>query len=252
MDILYIVGKRLSDWNDNELRYSLRSIAKYGKNIDRVFICGYAPAFVTRTSKEVVIVPYADPTTDNKHLNILSAIEYVVKNTDISEHFLYSSDDHFYTQPVDFDNYPVYWRGTELPTELCEKPLWYDKTMFSTYEVLNAFRLPTHFFAWHGNTHFCKSLFLSRRFHFILALAYLMPECCDPTTLMLNYWRATDPMSMPPMVKITDGKISTQTIEDIDIVADIKHCLSTTDMVGAPMREWLQKRFPMKCKYERQ
>lgn len=252
MDILYVVGKRLSGWDNNELRYSLRSIAKYGKNIRRVYIVGYAPPFVNRDSEEVVILPFADPTPDNKHYNIMAAIEHAVYNSDIADRFLYSSDDHYYTQPTDFDKYPVYWRGCELPTTMPAKPRWYDKTLFSTWEICNAFRLPTHFFAWHGNTHYDKNLFKSRRFELIRKLAQQMPEACEPACLMLNYWRQADPMTMPPMVAISDSKISTQTVEEIEIAAGIKHCLTTTDAVGAPMKEWLQKRFPMRCKYERQ
>ena len=57
MDILYVIGKG-SEWNNNELRFSLRSIAKYGKNIDRVFIVGYKPDFV---SDEVTFIPCDDP-----------------------------------------------------------------------------------------------------------------------------------------------------------------------------------------------
>ena len=250
MDILYVVGKGFSDWRNNELRYSLRSIAKYGKNIDRVFIVGYIPYWVDE--KQVTCLPFADPQPGNKHYNIMACIEHAVYNSDIAEHFLYSSDDHYYTQPVDFDKYPVYWRGYDLPTELCDNPRWYDVTLFSTYEVCNAFRLPTHFFAWHGNTHFCKSLFMSRRFELIRKLAQTMDEACEPSCLMLNYWRQAEPLTMPEMVKITDGKISTQTMEEIDIAADIKHVLTTTDAVGTQMRVWLQRRFPMPCKYERQ
>ena len=44
MDILYVVGTG-SKWDNNELRYSLRSIDKYGINIDRVFIVGTKPDF---------------------------------------------------------------------------------------------------------------------------------------------------------------------------------------------------------------
>lgn len=43
MDILYIVGKGRSLCDNKELRYSLRSLAKYGKNIDRIFVAGYCP-----------------------------------------------------------------------------------------------------------------------------------------------------------------------------------------------------------------
>lgn len=251
MDILYVVGKRLSGWNDNELRYSLRSIAKYGRNIGRVFIVGYAPAFVRRDSDEVVVVPFKDPTPDNKHYNILAAIEHVVYNTDIANRFLLSSDDHYYTQPVDFDAYPIYWRGHPIP-ETPNPRRWYDATLNSTREVLQAFELPYMMYAWHGNTHFDKRIFTQPRMVLLRRLAQTMPEACEPSCLMLNYWRAVSPDTMPVHERITDGKISTQTQECIDMLAQQKHVLSTTDAVGGQMQAWLQKTFPNKCQYERQ
>ena len=59
MDILYVVG-RGSTWNNNELKYSLRSIAKNGINVDRVFIVGYIPDFINR--EEVICLPFEDKT----------------------------------------------------------------------------------------------------------------------------------------------------------------------------------------------
>ncbi|MBR0299772.1 MAG: hypothetical protein IJQ93_05590, partial [Bacteroidales bacterium] len=54
MDILYIVGAGCSRCNDFELRMSLRSIAMYGKNVGRVFVCGHCPDWL---SDEVVKLP---------------------------------------------------------------------------------------------------------------------------------------------------------------------------------------------------
>ena len=247
MDILYVVGKGFSDWNNNELRYSLRSIAKNGKGIDRVFIVGYIPGFVNR---ETVNCLYLRDEGTNKHYNIMRAIEYAVANSDIGPRFLYSSDDHYYVQPTDFDKYPVYWRGKEIAKEQ-EGNRWYDITMHSTREILDAFGLPAFFYAWHGNTWYDRALFESRRFELIRRLAQTMPEACEPACLMLNYWRAVSPETMPEHEQINDGKINTgHTLAQIDAAAHNKHVLSTTDAVGPSMREWLQREFPSKCKYE--
>ena len=247
MDILYVVGKGFSDWNNNELRYSLRSIAKNGKNVGRVFICGYIPGFVNR---ETVNCLYLRDEGTNKHYNIMRAIEYAVANSDIGPRFLLSSDDHYYVQPTDFDKYPVYWRGKEIAKEQ-EGNRWYDITMHSTREILDAFGLPAFFYAWHGNTWYDRALFESRRFELIRRLAQTMPEACEPSCLMLNYWRAVSSETMPEHEKIKDGKVSqAATAEEINEMAKAKHVLSTTDVVGSTMRGWLAHEFPDKCKYE--
>ena len=54
MDILYIVGN-FSKCDDWEFRFSLRSIDKYGKNIGRVFVCGYCPDWL---SDNIIKIPY--------------------------------------------------------------------------------------------------------------------------------------------------------------------------------------------------
>jgi len=116
VDILYIVGTG-SRWRNNELKYSLRSIAKNGYNINRIFIVGEIPNFVNTES--VICIPCNDP-TKIKHYNMLYKIDKVIKSTDIGKDnggkFLVSSDDHFYIKPTNFAEYPIYWRGEELPT----------------------------------------------------------------------------------------------------------------------------------------
>lgn len=248
-DILYIVGKGFSDWRNNELRYSLRSIAKNGRNVGRVFICGFVPYWMN--TNNVVALPLQDE-TNNKHYNILRAIEHAVYNSDISKRFLYSSDDHYYTQPTDFDKYPVYWRGNDLPATMPDKPRWYDVTLKSTHDCLAAFGLPTCMFAWHGNTWYDTELFKQQRMVLLRRLAQTMDEACEPACLMLNYWLATDPDSMPRMIVRKDGKISAQTLAEIDKAARAKEVLSTTDAVAADMRTWLQRTFDKPCIYERE
>lgn len=248
-DILYVVGKGFSEWNDNELRYSLRALAKNGVNVGRVFVVGYCPYWLN--TDEVICLPLKDK-TENKHLNILEAIEYAIADGRIGEQFLYSSDDHYYVQPTDFDAYPVYWRGYDLPSDIPDKPRWYDITMKSTHDVLAAFGLPLRFYAWHGNTWFNTRLWKQQRMKLLRVLAKTMPECCDPHCLMLNYWRAVEPKTMPKNVSREDSKISWAngmgTIED---AVKAKEVISSTDVVSGDLRTWLQKQFPKKCKYER-
>lgn len=248
MDILYVVGKGFSEWNDNELRYSLRSIAKYGKNVRRVYVVGHCPYWLN--PEEVTLLPLRDE-GNNKHVNILRAIEYAIEKSDISEQFLYSSDDHYYVRETDFDNYPVYWRGYDLPDTEPQKPTWYQRTMKQTHDVLRAFGLPARFYAWHGNTHFNTRLWKQQRMVFLRRLAQTMPDGCDPSCLMLNYWEGVEPETMPERVARNDGKIIQEDAGvTIERKIEDKEVLSTTDIVGVGFKTWLQKQFPKYCKYE--
>ena len=116
MDILYTLGKG-SAWQDNELRYSLRSIEKYGKNVGRIYIVGdWCPGFINRD--KVTFIKCEQPYKD-KFKNILYSIVYACEHSDIAEEFLLSSDDHFYMQPTDFDDYPYWLKSDDLPSSDC-------------------------------------------------------------------------------------------------------------------------------------
>lgn len=250
-DILYVVGKGFSEWDNNELRYSLRSIAKNGKNVGRVFVVGYCPYWLNE--EHVTMLPLRDPADGNKHANILRAIDYAVQYSDIGEHFLLSADDHYYTKKTDFDKYPIIWRGEELQTEPVKgRDDWYNTTLISTQNVLAAMGLPTHMYCWHGNTWFNGRLWKQQRMELLRRLAVTMPQACEPTCLMLNYWEATEPGTMPKKVIRQDGKVSTKDeAEDVDRKIREKECVSSTTIVGRGLRERLQKEFPGKCIYER-
>ena len=159
MDILYIVGTG-SKWDNNELRYSLRSIDKYGINVDRVFIVGEKPDFV---NGEVVHIPCADRWSKiKKHNNIHQKIAVAMGTGLLNDHFLISSDDHFYCKPTDFDAYPVYYRELEIPTSVPEgvKPNSYWYSLFETRRFLLGKGLPIYQTNPHANTHIDKNLWM--------------------------------------------------------------------------------------------
>lgn len=179
MDILYVLGQG-SKWSNNELRYSLRSIAKFGENVGKVFVVGYDPGFLT---KKVTFVSCPD-VYPSKHQNIMNCIETAIATTDIGEEFLLSSDDHFYVEKVDFDKYPYYSKGM-LPDSLEENETGiYRTSLCDTSMLLKAAGLGTRNFSWHGNTHFNHKVLKSIKP--IIDVAYRLPYGCEPTCLMLN------------------------------------------------------------------
>ena len=167
MDILYIIGENCSKCNYNELRYSLRSIEKYGKNIDRVFVAGYCPDFL---SDNIIKVPvkqiynYNDNenelTLTEKHINILYTIMHVVDNTDISDEFLISMDDHIYIRDVDFNNYPFYVKRFNINNEL---PLIgntaYKKFLAKTRKACINNNISVAYCTLHRNMHMSRTIF---------------------------------------------------------------------------------------------
>lgn len=165
MDILYIVGKGCSKCNNNELRYSLRSIEKYGKNIDRVFVCGYCPEWL---SDEVVKLPYeinSDTKVIQKNWDIANKVIYAANNSDISDEFLVSMDDHFYTKQTNFNNYPYYVNKSVnkgfLPN--AKRGHQYLDFLCDVMEVQKKHNIPTLYFSLHRNLHVSKKSLNERK-----------------------------------------------------------------------------------------
>ena len=248
MDILYVIG-RGSRWDNNELRYSLRSIERFGKNIGNVYVVGYCPGFIDKSF--VTWIPCTDAYSD-KHKNILRCIERAVAQSDISDDFLLSSDDHFYIKDTDFDKYPYFRKGALPdhiePNDTCVS---YHTSLVSTYKVLKAAGLTTHKFCWHGNTHFNKTLFNDPQFAAIRDLSYSMTGGCEPTCLMLNFALAKRPFEF---VQRHDRKFGdgTDAIEFANGIADGRECFSCSPgVMQSYVAQWLQKNFPKKSHFEK-
>lgn len=168
MDIVYIIGKQKSNVDNFELQCSLRSIAEYGKNIDNVFIIGDIPDFV---SDEVIKIPFEQPypgiIMNEKACNIAASILEAVKDPRIGEHFLVSMDDHFYTNYVDFNNYPIHIRkysfdtsehGAFLPYEYTDNMCEYAKFLTDCGKMLRDNNMQYYNFALHRNMHIWKDI----------------------------------------------------------------------------------------------
>ncbi len=95
-----------SRWrNNDELRYSLRSVEKFIPWINHIFIItgfGQSPEWLDTENKKITIVPDSSimPTTALPTFNP-SAIEMCMANIpNLSEHFLLASDDMFFGRPL--------------------------------------------------------------------------------------------------------------------------------------------------------
>ena len=113
MDVLYVV-KADSGHGNRELRWSLRSLAKFGRNLGRVIVAGYPPAWL---SGEVERFPLPDE-EPSKYRNILRAVLAACERGVVAGEFLYSSDDHFLVKEADLAAVGFYKRRDCIPSEL--------------------------------------------------------------------------------------------------------------------------------------
>lgn len=239
MDILYIVSEH-TDNNHFDLRCSLRSIST-SKGIDKIYIAGYCPDWI---SDEIIKVPIDDtiknPTSIyDKHINILNVLIYVIDNTDINDHFLFSSDDHFTNTPCDFNNYPYYAKNKPIGSKSENYNIFLKKT--ESFLIENG--LSTIFCTIHRNMHVKKHIvkeFLKKYPNFIYS-------GLEPWLCFINY-------------EYSKYGIDFEFCNDIKIISasqwyqtsnEYCDCFSTTDFeYKTPLYVLLGNKFKNKCKYE--
>ena len=242
MDILYVVGNTGSKWNNNELRYSLRSIDRYGKNIGRVFIATEKlPSFI---NPEAVVHFAIRDLGQIKHINIMNKVESVMRYSDIADDFLLSSDDHFYIKPTDFDNYPLYHKG-EIQERQSTEEYW--KSMRDTKEFLVNHGLTTYSTNPHCNTHFNRPLYMANIK--LMDDGKKLMYGAEVNSLMGNLMIAqgVEPVLLDD-IKIKKFKSRQELLEKIGDA----HCFSIYDAaLNCGIKEYLRELFPNKSRWEK-
>jgi hypothetical protein len=169
-DIVYLLGTG-SRMENVELRFSLRSISRFAKNVNDVYVVGDIPDFLSNKVK-TLSMPFKDeePLYKRKHFNMLHRLNVARKHFNITKPFLVSSDDHFLTRQTDFawGAYPIYCRfnaneqGFIYNEEEWQKLFYqekghfymppYNKSLVQTRNMLESENLPPLWTCWHGNT----------------------------------------------------------------------------------------------------
>lgn len=255
MDILYIVGN-CSKCEDMELRCSLRSIERHGINVDRVFVVGYCPEWL---SDKVIKIPCEIDYSKPKNKNIYRQLLYAIDNSDIGVNndgeFLISMDDHFYCDDVDFDNYPFYMKDYQgrfyrylLPNMLdyTKSSIHYQKILVNTYHFCLNNKLPIFNFTIHRNMH-CNRYIIKEMEHLNdLIISDDTPEV-EGLAIMLNYRMRYYPFKYEITIDEKSDKIS-----KINKWRMKHHVFSLEDFnMDSTLYNYLRLNYNSKSKYEK-
>jgi len=154
IDVVYVLG-RGSRWEDNELRFSLRSVHKHLQNVGTVFVVGERPRFNHYVrepmawerpfdgQRALFHVPFPD-LHHNKERNIYEKVLHACSLRFVSSPFLFMNDDHFLLQDFDADTFPDFHKA-DLSVAAQAMPGYssYRQTLEHTREVLVERGLPT-------------------------------------------------------------------------------------------------------------
>lgn len=242
MDLVYIVKE---DDNNEELRYSLRSIAKYLPE-SRVWIVGHKPNWVQNV--EYIHTEQKAGKWQNSVNNIIAAC----RSEDITDDFVLMNDDFFAVRPIkDLEascNVAIGTIDQAIQKYINHKSAWFDAFKYAK-ELLEQMGIegPYYNYESHSPIILNKKLFLE----FIN-----MPEIQDfmktkkilhKRSVYKNIYKIK-PKMLPEDIKLNkDDDIKTKTkICDWFSVYDRQiHCLSYPQL-----NLYLKANYPTQCKYE--
>ena len=238
-DLLYVVK------GDNPgCRYSLRSVAKHASNLGRLVVAGTdIPSWL---SDDVVRVEVDSP-YDRKQKNILYAVLEALRRKAVGR-CLYSSDDHYMTEPTELDAHPVYGQLRGYPP-LPDRRNAIDLSVYDTGKLLASYGLPCdlrvdgHWNTWIHPEDLPTVETIARGYE-------LTPYGYEPTTLFVAAASAAGRLAT--LTLMHDFKLTAEgdATADFDDLAK-RGVMSATSLDKCPrFRAWLDGKFPDPCRWE--
>ena len=232
IDVLYILGDGSKD--NKELKYSLRSLDRYVRNVGRVFITGECPKFV----KDVVYTRCDDPYC--RSLNHFYKVYTTFMTTDISDNCLLVYDDIFFCKEVNAETYP--WYYTPVRSNKSFQSI-YNIGLEMSYEWLNNHKFSELNFA-------CHTPCIYNRERFCNLEPLFNKYKCDnvglsPRIIYGNLY-CSDAKEMNMDVKVRASHLS------IDEFIIDKDCFSSGDETfKGNVENWLKNEFKQKSRWEK-
>lgn len=236
MDIVYILKKGGSHWQDNELRYSLRSLNQNVKDVRKVFVIGHKPAFL---SDKVIHVPHEDIYM-NKARNIMAKAKRAAEDTRISQNFMLWNDDYFAIHPFSAKDYPYYYK-CDLEHTIRINHGEYKLHCEATLKTLKERELDYKNFDAHYPIIYNKAKLKSMIscFDWNIPFGYIL------RSMYCNFYRIEGEFNL-------DCKTNSQMARPhIPKIVESNHFMSIGDnALNAAFREYLEKKFPHPSQYE--
>jgi hypothetical protein len=236
IDIVYPLGLG-SQWNNNELRYSLRSIERYGLNIGNVYVVGLKlPEWLNGVKFIKRNIPVM-----NYHAKIADAYNEVCKLPELSNDFIIMNDDFFLIKEVDFVKFGNYERDFSLKDHLKKFPhdYFYGNQIRNTVANLTTFR--------HFDNHYPMKL---NKEKYLRLFERYKDKIIQLKTILIrslygNYYNIK-------AERMPDLKINKPLkINDIKALTKDRYFFSIGDLaLNNEMKNYLQELYPNKSKYE--
>lgn len=237
-----------SKWDNNEIRYCLRSVEKHLTDIRDVYIIGHKPKFLQNV-KHIEMRDTSQWATVNIRKKLLAACD----NPEVSPNFLYMNDDHYLLESYKKDHF--YYCGTLDEALQSSKHSIYTQIIRNTIYRLGGY---APYYDVHTPVLINKEVFTEsmnqdpgesawplnpNEWHFCWGGYLIKSTYCN--YLFSKYKPVFD------TTKVEDGKVRHyMSYPQLKEFIMSRPVLSSTDDVLIDMRLLLQELYPEKSKYE--
>ena len=242
IDVVYVLGTG-SKWNDNEIRFSLRSLEKNLKGFRQVFVVGANPEFLQNVI-HLEAEDIFDPAV-NADGNIIHKVLAACADERLADDFLFINDDHLVLQPMEVGEIPAFHKGNMLDF----RPMYWElnywrKRLLRTMETLFIKGLPAFHYDCHTPILFNKTRFIEIMSGFDYAEGIGL-------TMKSLYGNSVYAESG---ILLTDQKktiFKNYTLQELNERLASCQFMSFNDMgLNRPLMYWLWKMFPDKSQFE--
>ena len=157
IDLVYVLGTG-SNWNNNEIRFSIRSVHQYLEGFGKIFIVGEKPDFL----EGCIHIQHPDEfSPENADGNIIRKVLRACQDPRVSEKFLFMNDDHLFLKETRVAEIPPFHKGdmNSFPQHFYGMNPW-RKRLYLTKLALEKQGLPTLHYDCHTPVIFEKKKFI--------------------------------------------------------------------------------------------
>lgn len=238
IDLVIPLGKG-SKWNDNELRYSLRSVEKHLKGIRDVYIVGECPDWLQNVNH----VRFEE--TGHASQNIMEKFLIASSIDKISDNFMAWNDDLFLRTDIDAETYP-YKNGGPLQKYIKNTGDWYNEYLIETKNRLQSSVLPTFNFDVHAPIIYNKTDFTAIMSYYDFNEKLLVKSIyCNSKFIRGEPFDDCKIRSYHSTLKLYEA------IEGRELFSIGDSCLLAKYGNKSSVKVFLQEMFPHKSKYEK-
>ena len=159
IDLVYPIGLG-TIWQDNEIRYSIRSFVKYFDQLGKIFIVGEKPNFLNWNNPRLIHIECNDEYRHAKDANIINKVLKACYRKDLSDDFIRASDDQLVLKKVSIDDFYPRYIGDLVNFKVVNTHNTWKKRVAYTADLLKSQNKSTFFYESHFPMLYCKESFI--------------------------------------------------------------------------------------------